>query len=326
MMRSKSHLGLLLALAASLAAADAADSTVTHPFRGITLIERSETAPRPIKMHVVLVDLTAPGIAFRLTPPSGRRDTVRQTTLDFLVQEKAQVAINVHFFVPFPSEETEVDLVGLAASEGKIYSPFESQPVAPGYVDQSYAIVAHAPALNIDPANRVELVRRDPEAKDNRSALPRVKLWNAIAGSAQIVTDGQKTIPAYSGNATALKTSKTYSDAHSWYGLPRARTAAGVTADRRTLVLFTADQAADSAGMTVAEVAECLIRDYHVAQAVNLDGGGSTTLAMQDPFTRQGRIVNTSSDNPRGRSVGSSLAVFADIPSAATGAHPLQRK
>lgn len=323
MTRSRGLLSLLVALTARLAvAADASESSITRPFQGITLIERSETAPRPIKTHVVLVDLTAPGIAFKLTPPSGRRDTVRQTTLEFLVQEKAQVAINVHFFVPFPSEETEVDLVGLAASEGKIYSPFESQPVGPAYPDQSYAIVVYAPAFNIDQANRIDLVRRDPNAPDNRSPLPRMKLWNAIAGSAQIVTDGRKTIPTYSGDAAPLKTSKTYSDAHSWYGLPRARTAAGMTADRRTLVLFTADQAAGSTGMTVAEVAECLIRDYHVTQALNLDGGGSTTIAMQDPVTRQGRIVNTSSDNPRGRSVGSSLAVFATPAAASTAPTP----
>ena len=53
------------------------------------------------------------------------------------------------------------------------------------------------------------------------------------------------------------------------------------------------------------EVAEILIRDYAVWQALNLDGGGSTTLAID------GKIVNVSSDNPAGRKVGSSLAVFA---------------
>jgi exopolysaccharide biosynthesis protein len=57
--------------------------------------------------------------------------------------------------------------------------------------------------------------------------------------------------------------------------------------------------------MTVGEVADVLIRDYGVYQALNLDGGGSTTLAID------GVLVNASSDNAKGRSVGSSLAVFA---------------
>ena len=64
-------------------------------------------------------------------------------------------------------------------------------------------------------------------------------------------------------------------------------------------------------------VADLLIRDYDVYNALNLDGGGSTTLAMQDPRTHIGRIVNVSSDNPNGRPVGSNLAVFAaDAPRA----------
>jgi hypothetical protein len=65
--------------------------------------------------------------------------------------------------------------------------------------------------------------------------------------------------------------------------------------------------------MSVGEVADLLINDYGVYNALNLDGGGSTTLAMQDPATLVSHIVNVSSDNPAGRAVGSSLAVFADL-------------
>jgi apolipoprotein D and lipocalin family protein len=63
--------------------------------------------------------------------------------------------------------------------------------------------------------------------------------------------------------------------------------------------------------MRVGEVAAALVRDYGVWNALNLDGGGSTSLAMRDPATGVARLVNTSSDNPAGRLVASSLAVFA---------------
>jgi hypothetical protein len=63
--------------------------------------------------------------------------------------------------------------------------------------------------------------------------------------------------------------------------------------------------------MTPGEVADLLINDYHVFNALNLDGGGSTTMAMEDPFTHTGRVVNVSSDNPSGRKVGSNLALCA---------------
>ncbi len=35
--------------------------------------------------------------------------------------------------------------------------------------------------------------------------------------------------------------------------------------------------------LTLSEVADLLIRDYGVWNALNLDGGGSTTMAMEDP-------------------------------------------
>jgi exopolysaccharide biosynthesis protein len=66
------------------------------------------------------------------------------------------------------------------------------------------------------------------------------------------------------------------------------------------------------AGMTLAEVAAVLIKDYRVWNALNLDGGGSTTMAWEDPSTGLVALLNSSSDaNPAGRSVASSLAVFA---------------
>jgi exopolysaccharide biosynthesis protein len=64
-------------------------------------------------------------------------------------------------------------------------------------------------------------------------------------------------------------------------------------------------------GMTLAEVATTLVRDYAVWNALNLDGGGPTSLAMEDPVTHAPFLANVSSDNPAGRAVGSSLAVFA---------------
>src|SRR3954470_3811861 len=164
--------------------------TVRRPFAGVTTITRTETSPRNLRMHIVQIDLTAPGIRFKLTAPGGTLETVRETTVDFLRQEHAQIAVNAHFFLPFPSTDSDAMLIGLAASNGNVYSGFES-PV------QSYAIVPDAPALNIDQTNRVSVVHRDPDSSDGKHVLERVALWNVVSGSAQIVTDGVKTIPSY---------------------------------------------------------------------------------------------------------------------------------
>jgi exopolysaccharide biosynthesis protein len=260
-------------------------------------------------MHIVKIDLTAPGIGFAVTAPGGTLETVRQTTLAFLNQEHAQLAINSHFFLPFPSFESNSMLVGLAASHGNVYSSFET-PV------QSCCIVANAPALNIDALNHASIVHYNPNFADGRHVLENVNLWNTVSGSAQIITDGKKTIPVYrdASHPDGLLTPggpDSSSNSDSWYALKNSRTVIGLSQDNRTLFLFTVDKAGGSLGMSLEEVADLLISEYGVHNALNLDGGGSTTLAMQDPATGAGAIINVSSDNPNGRSVASNLAVFA---------------
>ena len=266
-----------------------AEQRATYPFLGITYIDRTESAPRAVHMHIVQVDLTAPGVRVTLSPPAGSREVIRQTPLEFLRRERAQLAVNAHYFLPFPSDDREAWVIGIAASEGRVFSAFESP-------EQSYALVADAPGLNIDRDNHATIVHRDRSQPDGRHVAEPVTLWTTIAGSAQIVTGGAVSIPNLE-----------------WYRAAQARTAAGLSRDGRTLTLFTVDRRGGSEGMEVGEVAALLIGDYGVWDAINLDGGGSTTLVLEDPVTHVGSVVNASSDaDPiSGRAVGSSLAVFA---------------
>lgn len=310
--RTRTILAVALLVFVWLAPLWAAD-TVTNPFVGVTHIRRTETVPRNMNINVVKIDLRANGIRFKLTPPSGTREVVRQRTLDFLIQEGAQVAINVHFFLPFPSADLNSAAIGIGASNGQVFSAFE----APA---QNYAILADAPGLNIDASNRASIVRKDPSHTGGLRVLEKVTLWNTVSGSAQIVTNGVKTIPCYVESTRptcqlAGSGPANYSNSNSWYDRPAARTAIGLSQDSQTLVLFTVDAAGGSAGMSVGEVADMLIRDFEVYNALNLDGGGSTTLAMQDPVTGARAVVNRTSD-PAGRVVATNLAVFAEERSA----------
>jgi hypothetical protein len=309
--------------AARMRAADV--TTIAYPFLGVTHITRVGSAPdfpRNVKIHVVMIDLTVPSLSFEFTPHTGTRDTVRQTTLQYMNGVGAQVAINGSFFLPFPSSDLNAALVGFAASNGTVYSPFELPT-------QNYALVRDTPAINIDPNNNVSFVHRDPafsdgtcyglcQAVDGLHVLENVVLWNAFSGSGQIITNGVKTIPCYvdathPGCALVGPGPANYSNTNSWYELVNARTAIGLTCDNKSLVLFTVDTTNGSSGMKVSEVADLLIRDYNVCNALNMDGGGSTSLAMVDPATGIGALVNSSSDNPNGRANASGLAVFAAI-------------
>jgi len=291
---------------------------ISQPYVGITYIDRTETSPRAVHLHLIQIDLKAPGLRFKLSPPAGGREVVRQTTLDYLTQEGAQLAINAHFFLPFPSSDREAWLVGVAASEGRVYSAFEAP-------DQSFALVRDAAGLNIDRENHATVVHRrlrrgfGGQGSDNGTEVVEpVTLWTTVSGSAQIVTDGVNTVPAYRDAQHPLGALEpggpgSFSNEKSWYDVATARTAIGLSRDGRTLTLFTVDVRGGSEGMRVGEVADLLIADYGVWNALNLDGGGSTSMAMEDPTTHVRAMSNLSSDrdNPAGRSVGSSLAVFA---------------
>lgn len=281
---------LLIPLAApGLGAAE----RISQPFVGVTHIDRTEVSPRPLRIHIIKIDLAAPGIRFLVTPHSGPLDTVKQTTRQFLAGQHAQVAINAHYFEPWPAPNPDpgtADLVGLAASNGNAYSPFDANP------PKQYAIRPNAPALNIDAANHASIVHRSMSDPTGRTVAEPVTLHNAVSGNEQIIT----------GGANTAGTGK-------WHNTLQPHTAIGL-APGRTLILFTVDgrQPGVSEGMTSAEAADMLRRDYGVTDAISLDGGGSTTLCMADP---EPRIVNVpcGTDNKPAteRPVGSNLAVFA---------------
>src|SRR5579871_3864566 len=99
-MRS-SHATLVLAAALWLAPAVelwAGDvSTIDYPYLGVTHVFRVGSAPdfpRNVKIHVIQIDLTAPFLSFKYSPQAGTRDTLRKTTLQFLNDMAAQIAIN----------------------------------------------------------------------------------------------------------------------------------------------------------------------------------------------------------------------------------------
>ena len=91
------------------------------------------------------------------------------------------------------------------------------------------------------------------------------------------------------------------------------RTAVGISRDGRYLFLMTADgrQFGYSEGLTTAETAEWM-RRLGAYNALNLDGGGSTTLVMQGTDGKP-EVLNRPSGPPAGieRRVANHLCVFA---------------
>lgn len=232
-MKAPARLAMTLALALMVALVErpATQVQVSRPYAGITYIDRWDDAPRRVHRHIARIDLSAPGLRFKVSPSAGDREVVRQSTLAFLEQEKAQLAVNGHFFLPFPSTDRTAWIIGLGASEGRVYSAFESP-------EQRYALVPDAPAINIDRENRASIVHRDSSMPDGLHVRERVRLWNVLAGSSQIITNGRVTVPVYKDAthpAGQLEPGgpSSYSNEKAWADATTARTVIGLSRDRR---------------------------------------------------------------------------------------------
>jgi hypothetical protein len=123
----------------------------------------------------------------------------------------------------------------------------------------------------------------------------RTPIRTIVGGWPRIVTDG-RSVAALADSAE--RTAASFSAAR------HPRSAVGIDRERRRLILAVVDGRRPwSVGMTLVELATVLI-ELGAHQALNLDGGGSTTLVVGN------RIVNVPSDAAGERAVGNALLVF----------------
>ncbi|MFM7751519.1 MAG: phosphodiester glycosidase family protein [Opitutaceae bacterium] len=219
-------------------------------FVGVDIAEGRATAvdARPQRAIAVRIDLRAPGIEFVSTEGNGDApgETDSETATAFARRHHAQVAINANLFSPCCGPGGK-DLGGLALSAGKIVSP----PVRHGPGDCVLAITRD---------NRAVITRSDPSFKVE-------DYWTAVAGTGIIVKAGRNV--AASNDTGGDKS--------------HPRTAVGLDADGRQLFLLVIDgrRPGRSEGATLVELADWLVQ-LGAHEALNLDGGGSTTLVVEE--------------------------------------------
>ncbi len=288
---SRHGLAASLPILLGVVAAARADQT-THPFTGVEHRHMVTTiGGRPQSIHAVIIEMNAPGLGFKLTPQNGAgaQMTDEQTTRSFLTQVGAQIAINTHFFTldGLPT----ADLIGLAASDGDAYAPWSSDPLA---LSAGFNISAvNAPALVV------------PGAGGGFTVDPAVPLHTTFGVS---MTNGANprivTAGARSTNSSTFDTT------------PNPRTATAlIPGNRMAFVTVDGRQTGVAEGVTLPELADFLIAQFSAIEAVNLDGGGSTTLVMDHSGTRvMNAPVGVGSGQPAintERSNGANLAIFA---------------
>lgn len=226
-------------------------------FQGIHYRREFRTSPRPLMLHVVAVDLTAPGLKVLVTSgtpnSNNEREIQARTTSEFLTAFNLQLAVNASFFHPFaentpwnyyPRSGEPVGAVGQAISNGILYSdPLPGWSVFCVSAQQQARILA---GNTCPPGTR-----------------------QAIAGSALLVQKG-KPVVIQPGAA----------DSDGVY----SRTVVAVDRSGEKLWLLVVDdkQWLYSEGVSLQELAKIAI-DLGADAALNLDGGGSTTLVQATP-------------------------------------------
>jgi hypothetical protein len=247
-------------------------------YEGVVYRRKVHTEPRLWIAHIITIDLHTDGISFLVTPPDDKKSDTplnARTTSAFLRDYNLQIAVNGSEFTPWHSNSL-FD-----------YYPHAGDPVAPiGFAasrGNKYA-EGNRPILYIS---------KDNVAQFNQ---PRGKIYNAVSGSHMLIVEGE---PIEGLDSET----------------PAPRTAIGVDfgPDRLVIVVVDGRQPFYSEGATLTQLADLMI-DYGVYTAMNMDGGGSSTLVIENE-NGKAEVLNSPIDSHipgRERPVANHLGVYVD--------------
>jgi hypothetical protein len=125
-------------------------------FAGIIYRRDARFTPRPMMIHIVSVDLNAPGVKVLVTPGAPTSDNTEinaQTTAAFLRQFELQLAINASFFYPFREETPWIFTRAVAIASTQSDRPFQmvilTQPDNPTGLYCAFRAIEHKLRLNV---------------------------------------------------------------------------------------------------------------------------------------------------------------------------------
>src|SRR5215216_960108 len=250
-------------------------------YEGVTYRRLIRVFPRPMITHVLTIDTKTKGIELLVTPPDSKSATPlkARTTSQFLKEFNLQIAINGGGFSPWWSH-SPAD-----------YYPHVGDPITPFGVTASQGdIYSTGDETVIGTEPTLYISRRNTLSFNNEPG----RVYNAISGDRMLVLKGDM-VPNLDNKELD------------------PRTAVGINRNGRYLYLVIVDgrQPFYSEGATFAELANLLI-NQGAFMGMSLDGGGSSTMVIQD-VNGQPVILNSPIDNyipGRERPVGNHLGIF----------------
>jgi hypothetical protein len=289
-MKKLAGLILLIALIASTRA-NSAQIPATRPF----VYEQIHQADPPRRIFVVNVNLTDPRVQIRVSRAGpdpdgpGPFETTLQTPTKIADREQFDIVVNGDFF----GAKNVKDAEGVKSGYVKgLWANVLGPDVTDG---ELWGPAEHArPALIVRKGNHVSIATiKDPPS----DAL------QVIAGSDIILQNGNN----------IAKTEGSFAKTR------HPRTCVGIADGGKRLVLVVVDgRRKDRVGMQLTELAD-FMKSQGCTDALNLDGGGSSELALRDPKTGKLQVMNSPSDL-RERAVASVLGISIEGMKRATSA------
>lgn len=254
-------------------------------FRGIVYQRSFRSTPRPMMIHIVSIDLTAPGVKPFVTPglpPGSDRETTARTTSEFLREFKLQLAVNASFFAPF-HENTPWDYY---PRSGDRSFPF-GEVISNGY--RYSKTEAGWKVLCFSQSNRAQIAD---------SGVCPEGTTQAVAGGEIFIERGKPKMEIFQQRGNK----------------PYPHMAVAIDQEGKKLWIIAVDgkQLLYSEGIKMRELAE-MVMNLGAYTALNLDGGGSTTLVMAT--NRGAKVLNAPIHTKlpmRERPVANQLGFYAD--------------
>lgn len=254
---------------------------VEHPFAGVDLFTETQSQP-PQKLFVARIDLKNPRVHLRVArggaDPDGEgpwETTLLQPTR-IAVREHFDLVVNGDFFLANNVKDAEGKKAGYRAGQ---WGATVGAAVTDG--------VAWSFSTNARPCF---VVKSDHRAAIEMRSHAQPGDWEVVGGNTLLVMGG-KAVPHKEK--------------------PRhPRTVVGLSAEGTQLTILVVDgrKPGVATGMTYAELSEVMLR-LGCTQALNLDGGGSSVLAVRDSAKGNMKIVNHPSDGSE-RAVADVLGLY----------------
>ncbi len=121
---------------------------------------------------------------------------------------------------------------------------------------------------------------------------------NIISGAPMLISKGMPVGEDFVGDVSGLNlNSLDYEDYRRHQGVRHPRTAVAITEDNKLLLVTVDGRWTQSAGMTAKEMTQFFKRYFAPKDALNIDGGGSTTMYLKDSNVSSTGVINYPTDD-----------------------------